>query len=401
MAVQRVLAVDRGRAGLGQVGCARPSRPASRSSPSRRARRASRRPGAGRGRRRSPRARASTPWRARRRRGGRVRRRRSSRSGSRAPARSATRRGTPPRGERARAGRRTPTERPAARSRPPAPSASARTGWKRTSSTRFPYRSSARARGRVLVGEQPVLTGLGGAGLGAQGDEGLQHLRGARAGARRRSGRGRRSRRCARPAVEPGWWLPGCRVPCGYRRRMSEGESQQHPVLTWLLRVRDLVWRLVVTTVGSCLRYRVTGLAAEAAFFAVLSIPPLVFALAGGIGFVSDQFSQAQVEDFRDGRHRRVVPGADRQTRSSAIIVPTIDDVLARTALRRHLRRLRAGAVVRLAGAERLRRHHHDHARPRWPPRDRPDPGAVVRPLRARRCSPGSWRSRWSWPARA
>ena len=31
--------------------------------------------------------------------------------------------------------------------------------------------------------------------------------------------------------------------------------------------VAHQVWRLVVTTVASCLRYRVTGLAAEAAFF--------------------------------------------------------------------------------------------------------------------------------------
>ena len=60
-----------------------------------------------------------------------------------------------------------------------------------------------------------------------------------------------------------------------------------------------MVWRLVVTTAGSCLRYRVTGLAAEAAFFAVLSVPPLLFALTGAIGFVSDRFSQAEVEDFQ------------------------------------------------------------------------------------------------------
>src|SRR3990170_1435691 len=57
--------------------------------------------------------------------------------------------------------------------------------------------------------------------------------------------------------------------------------------------------RVVVTTVGSCLRHRVTGLAAEAAFFAVLSVPPLVFALAGAIGFVSDRFTAAQVQEVR------------------------------------------------------------------------------------------------------
>ncbi|WP_240771453.1 YihY/virulence factor BrkB family protein [Nocardioides sp. GY 10113] len=51
-----------------------------------------------------------------------------------------------------------------------------------------------------------------------------------------------------------------------------------------------------MATVDSCLRYRVTGLAAEGAFFAVLSVPPLIFALAGSVGYVSDRFSADQVE---------------------------------------------------------------------------------------------------------
>ncbi|WP_296601951.1 YihY/virulence factor BrkB family protein [Nocardioides sp.] len=90
--------------------------------------------------------------------------------------------------------------------------------------------------------------------------------------------------------------------------------------------VRELVWRLVVTTVASCLKYRVTGLAAEAAFFAVVSVPPLIFALAGAIGFVTDQFSAAQVADVQqaviDLARRALTDGAvDR------IIVKTIEDV--------------------------------------------------------------------------
>jgi membrane protein len=35
-----------------------------------------------------------------------------------------------------------------------------------------------------------------------------------------------------------------------------------------------------------CLRYRVTGLASEAGFFALLSLPPLVLGLFGGVGYV-------------------------------------------------------------------------------------------------------------------
>ena len=64
-------------------------------------------------------------------------------------------------------------------------------------------------------------------------------------------------------------------------------------VVDWLRRTWTVIWRLIVTTVSSCLRYRVTGLAAEGAFFAIVSVPPLVFALAGAIGYMSDQFSAA------------------------------------------------------------------------------------------------------------
>ncbi len=107
---------------------------------------------------------------------------------------------------------------------------------------------------------------------------------------------------------------------------MGTGEGRRHPP-AGLARVSETVWRLIVTTVGSCLRYRVTGLAAEAAFFAVLSVPPLVFALAGAIGFVSDQFSRAQVSEIREA-----VIGLFSQALTDGavnrIIVPTIDDVL-------------------------------------------------------------------------
>ncbi len=91
--------------------------------------------------------------------------------------------------------------------------------------------------------------------------------------------------------------------------------------------MRDLLWRLTVTTTGSCIRYRVTGLAAEAAFFAILSVPPLVFALAGAIGYVSEQFSPAEIAEVR----LAVIDLSSRALTEDAvnrIIVPTINDVL-------------------------------------------------------------------------
>ena len=94
-----------------------------------------------------------------------------------------------------------------------------------------------------------------------------------------------------------------------------------------LLRARDLVWRLVVTTASSCLRYRVTGLAAEAAFFAILSVPPLVFALAGAIGYVTAQLDADQINDIRAA----VLDFSGRLLTDKAVadvIRPTLNDVL-------------------------------------------------------------------------
>ena len=92
-------------------------------------------------------------------------------------------------------------------------------------------------------------------------------------------------------------------------------------------RVRGHLWRVIVTTVGSCLRNRVTGLAAEAAFFAVLSVPPLIFALAGAVGFVSDSFTDTQVDDIRSAV-LEVSRQALTERAVNSIIKPTIDTVL-------------------------------------------------------------------------
>lgn len=49
--------------------------------------------------------------------------------------------------------------------------------------------------------------------------------------------------------------------------------------------VRGALWHLIGSTVGACMKHRVTGLAAEAAFFAILSLPPLVFGLTGSVTY--------------------------------------------------------------------------------------------------------------------
>ncbi|MFI6724874.1 YihY/virulence factor BrkB family protein [Streptomyces sp. R-74717] len=49
---------------------------------------------------------------------------------------------------------------------------------------------------------------------------------------------------------------------------------------------RQMVWQLLKDTVNSCMEYRILGLAAEAAFFTLLSLPPLLLGLIGLLGYV-------------------------------------------------------------------------------------------------------------------
>jgi membrane protein len=93
-----------------------------------------------------------------------------------------------------------------------------------------------------------------------------------------------------------------------------------------LSQLRHSVWRIVVSTVGTCMRNRVTGLAAEAAFFAILSLPPLIFALAGSIGYVFAQFSDNQIDDVRSTVLDLAARALTPETVDS-IIRPTLDDV--------------------------------------------------------------------------
>lgn len=91
---------------------------------------------------------------------------------------------------------------------------------------------------------------------------------------------------------------------------------------------RATVWHLVVSTVGNCFRNRVTGLAAEAAFFALLSLPPLLFGLTGSIGLVVQRFTDQEVDEFRAGVTDLALQALTEDT-VNTIIVPTMNDVLA------------------------------------------------------------------------
>jgi membrane protein len=91
--------------------------------------------------------------------------------------------------------------------------------------------------------------------------------------------------------------------------------------------VRGIAWKLLASTVGACMRYRVTGLAAEAAFFAILSLPPLVFGLAGSIGYVANRWKVTEIDNFKTEiieLSRRALTDDTVDT----IIRPTLNQVL-------------------------------------------------------------------------
>jgi membrane protein len=95
------------------------------------------------------------------------------------------------------------------------------------------------------------------------------------------------------------------------------------------LRWAGRAWRVIADTTAVCVRYRVTGLAAEAAFFGVLSLPPLLFGLAGAVGFVASTLDIRTIAGFReqlvDLSSRVLTPDV-----VESVIEPTLDDVLSR-----------------------------------------------------------------------
>ncbi|WP_243725880.1 YihY/virulence factor BrkB family protein [Actinomadura rubrisoli] len=86
-------------------------------------------------------------------------------------------------------------------------------------------------------------------------------------------------------------------------------------------------WKLVKGTAVAAFRYRVTGLAAEAAFFALLSLPPLVIGLVGTMGHFRSALGADTVLDIRTWlieRSQTVLTGQAVES----VVVPLIDEVI-------------------------------------------------------------------------
>ncbi len=86
-------------------------------------------------------------------------------------------------------------------------------------------------------------------------------------------------------------------------------------------------WLLLKDTVNSCIEYRILGLAAEAAFFTLLSVPPLLLSLVGLLGYVDAWTGAETIQSVRDN-----ILEAARTVLSDKgvhdIAEPILDDVL-------------------------------------------------------------------------
>jgi len=93
------------------------------------------------------------------------------------------------------------------------------------------------------------------------------------------------------------------------------------------LRPRAVLRTLTFGTVATCFRYRVTGLAAEAGFFALLSLPPLVLGVVGSLGYFVGVFGADTVDRVREA----IVDFAGTVLSAESVVtvvVPTVEDVL-------------------------------------------------------------------------
>lgn len=98
---------------------------------------------------------------------------------------------------------------------------------------------------------------------------------------------------------------------------------------------RSRPWRLAVETVQRAWHDRIIGLSAEAAFWQLLSVPPLILALLGGLGYISKFLEPGTVDRIE----QRILALAGN------VAAPDVVDTVIRTTLEQVLQRGRADIV--------------------------------------------------------
>ncbi|MEU6129767.1 YihY/virulence factor BrkB family protein [Saccharopolyspora sp. NPDC047091] len=88
------------------------------------------------------------------------------------------------------------------------------------------------------------------------------------------------------------------------------------------------LWRLTKKTIGASARHRLTGLAGEAAFFTLISMPPVLLGLVGTLGYLAGVLGVETITAVRDA----LVSGASTVLSQQAIdelLQPVLDEVLS------------------------------------------------------------------------
>lgn len=88
------------------------------------------------------------------------------------------------------------------------------------------------------------------------------------------------------------------------------------------------LWRLTKKTILASSRHRLTGLAGEAAFFTLISMPPVLLGLVGTLGYLADVLGGGTIAAVREA----LVTGASAVLSQQAIdelLQPVLDEVLS------------------------------------------------------------------------
>ncbi|MFF4325427.1 YihY/virulence factor BrkB family protein [Streptomyces sp. NPDC001591] len=119
---------------------------------------------------------------------------------------------------------------------------------------------------------------------------------------------------------------PADETPQGTAAPVRPGRLHRARVLYRNVSKRKMGWLLLKDTVNSCIEYRILGLAAEAAFFTLLSLPPLFLGLLGLLGYVDGWTNTQSVASIEENILRAVgTVLSDRGVND--IARPMLDDV--------------------------------------------------------------------------
>ncbi|GAA3226904.1 YihY/virulence factor BrkB family protein [Actinocorallia longicatena] len=115
-------------------------------------------------------------------------------------------------------------------------------------------------------------------------------------------------------------------------------------------RVHRVLWQLTKGTSITAFKYRITGLAAEAAFWALLSLPPLILGLISSAGYLRGAFGESTVNELSLWIKNKSGTFLTQDAVNN-VVAPMVDEVLNK----KHIEILSLGFLISLwAGSRAL-----------------------------------------------